>query len=100
MTSKAKEIIDKRLTGADCCGVREPPYCNTPVSNVIWPVLHCIIGIGNQILKYLIDYIETNIEKILPIDVQLRESIPRLDAMISQARTVHDSLDAANDFGK
>ena len=31
LTSKAKEIIDKRLTGVDCCGIREPPYCNIPV---------------------------------------------------------------------
>ena len=76
LTSKAKEIINKRLTGDDCCGIREPPYCNITISNVIWLVLHCIIGIGNQILTFLIDYVETNIKKILPHEVQLRESIP------------------------
>ena len=58
LKSKAAYNATHNLFGVDCHGVQEAPYCNIPVSNIIWPALHCVIGIGNKILTRLIDFLK------------------------------------------
>jgi hypothetical protein len=60
------------LKGTDRRGVREDPYFNIPVENVVWPLLHALIGIGNNLLTSLLDFGENEIQCVTRREIDLR----------------------------
>jgi len=59
-------------------GVREGPYFDIPVTRYIWPILHTLIGVGNGILDYLIDIIESKIQPIPAKEVRMKRELREL----------------------
>jgi len=64
LCAQAKEVEENNLTGTDMLGVKEAPYFEIPVDRVIWPVLHTMIGMGNQILTSLVDIADRDIQVV------------------------------------
>ena len=60
----AQAELAGNLEGKERMGVREAPYFDITVHRYIWPVLHTLIGVGNAILDYLIDIVESEIQAI------------------------------------
>ena len=71
---KLKEQHDKNLRdglkGIDRMGVGRAPFLKEGTL-VIFPGLHGLIGIGNQIVDYLYDQIDKEIEPITPEELVL-----------------------------
>ena len=61
------------------------------------PLLHCEIGIGNQLLDELHDMINKHIEKNGPTEELTQSSIPVLKNVLSQTVTLRDAWDASAD---
>jgi hypothetical protein len=61
------------------------------------PLLHCEIGIGNQLLDMLCDIINEHIEQYGPTKELTQSSIPVLKNIISQTVTLRDAWDASAD---
>ncbi len=59
LKEQAKKVKEKGLTDTEMMGVRKDPYFEIPVSQFVWPVLHTLIGIGNKVLKFLVDGADT-----------------------------------------
>ena len=64
--------LRENRTGRNCLGVRDKPYFKVPITRVIWPILHALIGVGGAFLDYIIDYGEKYIQCCSPREVQLR----------------------------
>ena len=69
------KVKEGNLEGRPRLGVRENPYFDIPVSQFVWPLLHTLIGIGNNILKYLVDYADTEIQHTPVIEIRLRKEL-------------------------
>ena len=61
---KAQALLSVDLEGKERMGVREDPYFEIPIDRFIWPILHTLIGIGNAILKNLMNIIENEIQSL------------------------------------
>jgi hypothetical protein len=61
------------------------------------PLLHCEIGIGNQLLDKLHDIINKHIEQYGPTEELMQSSIPVLKNILSQTVTLRDAGDASDD---
>ena len=65
--------------GEPMLGVKQKPWWPfIPLSNYMIPLLHCKIGIGNQMLEKLRDIINEYIESYAPGEESIRSSIPVL----------------------
>ncbi len=93
-----RECIRIKLTGTNQKGVREESYFKIPVARVIWPILHTLIGIGNQILKSFVDIVHNDIEIKSPKEIWLREQLGDLDEKIYNALEDSETWDNASDF--
>ena len=78
-------------------GVREEPYFDIPVANFIWPLLHTLIGIGNNILTYLINYADNEIQHVPVRQILVREEIKELDKKIGEYRDTRNYFDSSNE---
>ena len=81
------ELIDQavkntlqQLKGSDRMGVKEKTNL-TDGTIVIYPGLHGLLGIGNQLVNYFFDMLDKEIEPVPPDELLLRES--------QVARSVH-----------
>ncbi len=90
---QARKVKEENLKGTKRHGVREEPYFKIPVERVIWPVLHTLIGIGNNILQNLVDFIDNDIESLPLKEIRLRESLGDIDERIHYATTQRDQWD-------
>ena len=90
---QARKVKEENLKGTKRHGVREEPYFKIPVERVIWPVLHTLIGIGNNILQNLVDFIDNDIESLPFKEIRLRESLGDIDERIHYATTQRDQWD-------
>jgi hypothetical protein len=54
--------IDNNLKGTSKRGVKECPYFDIPIEQAVWPLLHALIGIGNQLLQLIVDLGETEMQ--------------------------------------
>jgi hypothetical protein len=68
-------------------------YC---ASNVV-PLLHCEIGVGNDLLKMLRNIVNKFIENMTPTEVSLQLLIPALRKIILDTATKRDEWDASPD---
>ena len=98
---KKQAEIAKTKDGKERKGVREDPYFDIPVERFIWPILHTLIGIGNNILKYLVDIVENEIQHIPPKEMQVKRKLKELEDQLEEQREVRDDWDSVNDgYGK
>ncbi len=67
-----------------------------PVTHHMVPLLHCEIGIGNQLLDMLRDIINEHIENMTPTEQRIRDSIPTLKSIISNTVANRDLWDRSN----
>lgn len=81
------------MKGKERLGVREEPFFKVPISRVIWPVLHTLIGIGNNILSNFVQIVDSEIEVMTPQEMRLRESLGKFDEMIFHASEERDEWD-------
>ena len=86
--------------GTDRTGVKCNPYFDIPVENVLFSVLHALIGIGNNILVYLIDSIEENIDNLPQEEIGLQNEIHLIELNLDRARNQRNAWDAHHDKGK
>ena len=76
--------MSKTKTGTERKGVREPPYFEIPVWHYIWPLLCMLIAIGNNILQYLVDFTDTEIEHIPAPELRLHAKIKELEVKLEE----------------
>ena len=79
--TQAEKNAKEKLTGTNKKGVKRVPYCNIPFEHTIFSLLHALIGIGNQIIKYLEYFIDTKIEKQTTKEITMRRFLPLLEGM-------------------
>jgi hypothetical protein len=68
-----------------------------PVTHYMIPLLHCKIGIGNQLLDMLLDIIKKHLENMTRTKERTQLLIPVLWNIISETVAKRDSWDASND---
>jgi hypothetical protein len=79
-------------------GVKQRPWFEfIPVANHVVPLLHCEIGVGNDLLKMLRNIVNEFIEDMTPTKVSLQLSIPALRKIILETATRRDEWDASPD---
>jgi hypothetical protein len=61
------------------------------------PLLHCMIGVGNQLLDMLRDIINEHLENMTRTEERIRASIPLLENIIAETAVNRDSWDASDD---
>jgi len=96
---RAQHVANERppkATGVAMKGVREIPLFDIPVENYIWPILHTLIGIGNNILAYLVDYADNFIQLLPSQQVRLKKDVKILDKKIDEERASIAHFDSAN----
>ena len=94
---KKQAEISKTASGTDRMGVLEVPYFDIPVERYIWPILHTLIGIGNNILKYLVDIVDNEIQLIPAKEIRLKREIKELEEKLAELREVRDDWDSGNE---
>ena len=62
-------------TGADRKGITEKPYFKIPIERIVWPLLHALIGVGNNLLQYIIDYGEAEIQCLERAEISLLQQV-------------------------
>jgi hypothetical protein len=79
-------------------GIKQQPWWPfIPISNYMVPLLHCEIGIGNQLLDKLHDIMNKHIKQYGPTEELMQSSIPVLKNIISQTVMLRDAWDASAD---
>ncbi len=76
---------------------KKPWWPFIPVSHYMVPLLHCEIGIGNQLLDMLWDIINEHLENMTHTKERMRASIPILNKIISETTAKRDLWDASDD---
>jgi hypothetical protein len=76
---------------------QKPWWPFIPISNYMTPLLHCEIGIGNQMLDKLHDIINKYIESYAPGEESIRSSIPFLKQIITDTAKQRDEWDESED---
>ena len=71
-----------------------------PLSHFMVPLLHCEIGIGNQLLDMLRDIINKHLENMTRTEERMRASIPILNKIISETTAKRDSWNASDTLWK
>ena len=82
------------LEGKDRMGVREVPYFDISMARYIWPILHTLIGVGNGILDYLIDIIESEIQHIPAKEVCTKCELCELEKLHKELQTARNEWDS------
>jgi len=77
-------------------GVREEPYFDIPVARYIWPILHTLSGVGNGILDYLIDMIESENQHIPAKEVHIKRELHELEKLYKELQTARNVWDSGN----
>jgi chromosome segregation ATPase len=68
-----------------------------PIEHIIWPLLHALIGIGNQLLNFVIDYAEEYIQCLSNKERLLRDRVRQLERAVAVAR---EGIERWNKEGK
>ena len=75
-----------KTKGPAMMGVREYPHFDIPVENYIWPILHTLIGIGNNILTFVTEYADNHIQLLPARQIRLKEEMKELDEKIDEEK--------------
>jgi len=88
----------EKRKGEPKLGVKKKPWWPfIPVSHYMVPLLHCEIGIGNQLLDMLREIINEYLENMTRTEERMRASIPILNKIISETTAKRDLWDASDD---
>ncbi len=79
------------------CVKQRPWFDFNPVTHHMVPLLHCEIGIGNNLLKMLRNIINKFLENMTVTEVSNQLSIPALRNIIAEITTTRDKWDASTD---
>ncbi len=56
-------------------GLHKEHLFDIGVTRHIWPILHTLIGVGNDILEYLIDIIESENQVVLSKEIHVKREL-------------------------
>ena len=98
LTARAKANEDNNATGAARGGVKRRPYFMKRV-HVVFPALHAMIGLGNDLLKYFFDTIDAEIEPISREEMEMRESVGRNKTLLHTIKQDYEVWKDAADGG-
>eukprot|EP00984_Skeletonema_dohrnii_P005248 scaffold1837_cov120-Skeletonema_dohrnii-CCMP3373.AAC.1 len=71
-----------------------------PIKNYVVPLLHTLIGIGNDLLDSLRDSVDNQIERISPAESRARSSLTTVEGTINDSVAKRDAFDASADGKK
>ncbi len=92
---------DEAITNNPVLGVKYKPWWPfIPLQNYVVPLLHCKIGVGNQLLDRLRAIVQEHIEKYSPGEEAVVASIPILQRIVEDATKERDGWDCSVDGGK
>jgi hypothetical protein len=87
--------------GDPLLGVKKKPWWPfLPLGNYMVPLLHCLIGIGNQLLEKLRAIIHEYIASYSPGEGAIRDSVPALQNRIADTAKRRDEWDESAEGGK
>jgi hypothetical protein len=90
---KGDETVHQQ-NGKPQMGVKQRPWFDfIPVSHHMVPLLHCEIGIRNDLLKMLRNIINKFLENMTLTEVSIQLSIPALRNIIAETATKRDEWD-------
>ncbi len=75
--------VSKKLERCKLERLWEEPHFKIPVGRVVLPILHYLIGIGNQILNFFVDIFVNDIEVKSTKELCLRDQLGDLDENIN-----------------
>ena len=79
-------------------GVKERPYFRSVKNqNVFFSVLHAMMGLGNNCVDYLVDYIEQHIENLPQEEVGLKNSVTVLMQRLAECRAACDAWESTEE---
>ena len=79
-------------------GMKQKPWWDLiPITHYMVPLLHCMIGVGNQLLDMLRDIINEHLENMRRTKERIRASIPLLKNIIAKTAVNRDSFDGSDD---
>ena len=81
------------LSGTDRMGSKESPYFDIEVWNYIWPLLHWLIGIGNAVLKLVVNFADTEVQHKPARQIRLQEDVKELDNLIAEQQGAMELFD-------
>jgi hypothetical protein len=88
--------VAEKSKGNPALGVKQKPWwAFIPLTNWIVPILHCEIGVGNQLLDKLRDIINEYIEMFAPGKEAIRSSILVLKHLIASSAKDRDEWDSS-----
>jgi hypothetical protein len=89
LVQQALRNEEEELGGADRMGVKLATQLDDSVL-VVFPGLHALLGIGNQLINFLCDRVDKDIEPIEADELLLRESVPKTEVLILEETVVRD----------
>ena len=79
-------------------GIKQRPWWPfIPLTKYVTPLLHCEIGIGNDLFTMLRNIINEHIETYAPGEEAIRRAIPALKQVIEETTAMRDSWDSSDD---
>ena len=91
---KMKPSTDPKL------GMKDVPWFTfIPLNHFVVPLLHCLIGIGDNVLSKFRDIISEHIEYISPEELDTRKSAAEMDAKIEDLKAERVNWDDNTDDG-
>ena len=79
-------------------GIKQRPWWPfIPLTKYVTPLLHCEIGIGNDLFTMLRNIINEHIETYAPGEEAIRRAIPALKQVIKETTAMRDSWDSLDD---
>ncbi len=100
----AKELAGKRKRGTpkpDLKGMKKRPWWDfIPLICWVVPLLHCLIGIGNDLIHAFIYIVNTHIEPLTKSEIDTRREIALLEYTIVTTRATKNAWNASDDGKK
>ena len=89
---------ERRGKGKTKLGVKQKPWWDfIPITHYMVPLLHCMIGVGNQLLDMLRDIIKEHLENMTHTKERILASIPLLKKTIAKTAVNRNSFDDSDD---
>ena len=96
--AKLCEMVDQNQSGKNRMGVKTKPYWDfIPFENYVLPMLHLMIGVGNDIFSYFMDTIEKHIIKVSEKENRVRNATANIEEDINACRVALVAWDKGED---
>lgn len=88
------KVCTPKQGGRPISGVKKPPWWPfIKMEHVMVPLLHCLIGIGNNLLNRFCDIVNEYIEKLSPAEKKLIHALTNYDTIIAETIHLRDEFD-------